>query len=218
MIRFIGIDPGDVWCGYAMLEYDPQNKGDRYFLTEARTFHVPSRQSLLEVTHDVMFALPSVVIAENYQVRPVGYNRFNKGGTLRLLGALELATGQSLASSWNMVPPASWEKELPKLVPTMFKTWTTDWPLLPKRRKDWGHAMSAWRVLLRYMMQHHPTVLEALRDAQCIASYKRVRSPLYASDRRTSVHDLAAPTAKWFLPRSYYRPLSYLITSGRHDL
>jgi hypothetical protein len=219
MIRFIGIDPGDVWCGYAMLEYDPTSdlrNGTQYFLTEARVFHIPSRPRLIDTVHHVLFGMPAIVVAENYTVRPVAYNRFSAGHTLRLLGALELGVQQNVISSWNTVPPGPWEKDLPKLASGMFKRWSPDW--LRPSAKNWGHAKSAWRVLLSYLMREHPDVLNVLRDKDCVRTYRRIPSVLYSAKKRTTPHDLAAPAAKWDIPARSLRSLTYLHTTSRENL
>lgn len=217
MIRFIGIDPGDVWCGFALLEYDPDTDSiDKYFLTETRVFHVPSRASIKDLVYDVMFALPAVVVAEDYAVRPTNFNRFSKGNTLRLLGALELTTEQSLASTWRTVPPAPWETNLPKMAGGMIDRWSPDWA--QSRHKNWGHAKSAWRVLFAYMMQKHPDILNVLRMPECVQSYRRIRSVLYSAERRCAPADMNAPAAKWSVPRENIRKLSYLVTSSRRKM
>jgi hypothetical protein len=209
MIRFIALDPGDVWCGYAMLEYDPEGLLDhRYFLTEARVFHVPSRRTLLDAVSDILYGLPAIVIAEDYAVRPVSFNRFSKGSTLRLLGALEFKTQQYLAQ-WNTVPAGPWERDLPKLSGNMFDIWTQDW--YQPKRAAWGHAKSAWRVMFMYLMKCYPQVAMTLRSDECTAQYKRIRSVLYSTDRRTQTKDLASNAAKWHVPHHAYKHLQRLL-------
>jgi hypothetical protein len=195
-MRIIGIDPGEVWCGFALLEWD---EGHQELRSEARVFHIPPR-GMKRTVYDALFGLPARVVVENYAQRPTGFNSFSQGTTLRLLGALEFYTGQSRGSEFFLVPPGNADKELPLLAEGFFDAWADHW--LHAKNKNWNHARSAWRVLLRHVMEHEPTVMQALRDKRTCESLTAMKSPLYSSVR-VEQRDLFAIPGRWKVPRKY---------------
>ncbi len=195
-MRLIGLDPGEVWCGFALIEWDEYTHEIR---TEARVFHIPTR-GLQRTVHDALFGLPATVIAENYAQRPTGFNSFSSGMTLRLLGALEFCTWQSYTSQFHLVPPGNAEKELPLMASGFFDAWTPHW--FEPKNKQWNHARSAWRVLMRHLMKNEVTVMSALRDVRVCDSYRPMKSPLYSGQRKEDA-DLHAPAGRWTIPTKY---------------
>ncbi len=203
-MRFIAIDPGEVWCGMATFEYQPpkdpydrSRHGTGFICADSRVLQVPSRGMVKTVT-EALWSLPATVVCEDYQVRPVGHARFSKGETLRLIGALHMYSSQSRNSPFQLIPPGDAEKELPLLSCGFLEPWMVDWPRAKHER--WNHARSAWRVLLRYMMGAQPELLRMAHSAKVQATHQLMK-PVYPLEHKHT-DDLLAPGARWQVPRA----------------
>ncbi len=201
-MRFLAFDPGDVWLGFAALQIDTETGSERRPVTEmhtvTRVLHVPSHNFTGAVREALFYGLgkPAIVIAEDYRMRPVGHQRFNAGLTLRMLGALEYATSQYPKSSWVQVPPGNSERELPQLLgPTFFPEWQTSWA--NPKDANWRHALSAWRVLARYLMKEHATLLQQIRRVETHETMRLM--PHWLPFQTQRINDLSAPAARWTL-------------------
>lgn len=195
--RFIAIDPGEVWCGVARYDVIPLLNTREQTIgievrADCRVLHVPSRGLYLCVM-EALWALPATVIVEDYRVRPVGHARFHGGDTLRLIGALEMQTACSRGSVFTTVAAGSAEKELPQLTQGAFDRWGTYWP--KPTHKNWNHARSAWRVLLRHLMQHDATLLRYLHDPVLQATFTAHAATFPLAHRHAD--DLLAPGGLW---------------------
>lgn len=155
----IGIDPGEAWCGIAAL-----NIKKRSVVAEARTLAIKPRTPISIVRAALPFSKKDevIVIAENYNFRPVGHQRFSTGQTVRLLGALEFYT-RDMNWKWHLIPPGPWQKEIPLIFGNnLLAEYRRHWP--QPRHQNWDHCMSAWRVLGRYLLTEQLTsVLAPLR-------------------------------------------------------
>src|ERR1044072_7076385 len=99
-MKIIGIDPGEAWTGVAALDI-----GSNGMHTKTRVFRSDARR-LADLVDEVVPGGPDVhIVAENFSVRPVGFNAFSQGQTLRILGALQYAT-EKRSHTWTLVPPA----------------------------------------------------------------------------------------------------------------
>lgn len=192
MIRFIGIDPGDVWVGIAALEFEPERNEVR---GETRVYNLTAR-GLPHTVQDIVSMMPAHVAVENFSIRPQGHNRFKAGQTLRLIGALEYAISQSVRSTGCLIPPGNAEREVPLLFGDLIARWRKDWQT--PGLKEWNHAYSAWRVLGRHLMTDHVELLRTLKRDPLQDSRALMRRwlPLqHGSDR-----DIIAPASRWTLP------------------
>lgn len=155
---YVGIDPGAAWCGFAAL-----NVGKHSIRAAAATYGRDDR-SLTSIVRTLLpFAHTDeiTVIAEDFQIRSVGHQRFNRGDTLRLLGALEYES-LSAGWSWNLIAPGSWKDELPKLFGNeLIADYKQRWPL--RGHANWDHCLSAWRVLGRFFLGNKLSVMSELR-------------------------------------------------------
>jgi hypothetical protein len=183
-MRFIAIDPGEKWVGIAMME----TRGTAW-RAESRVLSVEARQHILEVAQDALTWAPAIVLAESFQVRPVGHNAFSGGYTLKLLGALEAVARLKDATWLTMMPGPSADLEMLQIGRFIQKTFSE--PSSPQ----WRHAISAWRILGRHLLTEERQQVEKLRA---------VKTPKVEYDKaclaprtRRSQQDLFSPLAKW---------------------
>jgi hypothetical protein len=161
---YIGIDPGEAWCGFAALDVSPS--GVR---TEARTYAVKAHGGYLGMTRDILdllpHARPTQIVVEDFRIRRSGHQHFNAGHTLRFLGALEYGISEITAFSFFLIPPNDRGKqETRELYGRIFPAYHRQWPR-PKHTA-WGHCLSAWRVLGHHLFQHDRDVLLELHGHQ----------------------------------------------------
>lgn len=150
---YVSLDPGEVWTGLAVL----RNLGDRSWRGDIAVLNGRSNylrpvyviEKLFEIRDKREFMS---IIAEEYQVRPVGHQRFTMARTARLLGALEFIC-QRENVPWSTIPANSPTPNLLRALglSRIFNTWKPSW----KNRSDarWAHGVSAWRILATYLMQ-----------------------------------------------------------------
>lgn len=158
---YIGIDPGDVWCGFAALETTPEG----VIRVEARTYDVENHHGYIGMATDIIDLLPHAkrthIVCEDFRIRKVGHQSFGAGNTLRFLGALEYGARQVKAFSFSTIPPNDKVEELTReLYGRVLFNYRNHWP--KSRHAAWRHCLSAWRVLGQYLMTHDRAVLEML--------------------------------------------------------
>ena len=155
---YIAIDPGESWCGFAALEVTSKNE----VRVEARTYSVKARHGYLRMVHDIVDLLPHArpahVIAEDFQIRHSGHQRFSRGNTLRFLGALEFGVTSVDAFQFFLIPPNDHgEQETKELFGRVLSSYRKTWP--KRKHPAWGHCVSAWRVLGNHLFQHDRDLL-----------------------------------------------------------
>lgn len=188
---YVGIDPGEVWCGFAALDVT----SDGIVRAEARTYSVADRKGYLNMTHDLLDLLPharsAIIIAEDFRIRHVGSQRFNHGDTLRFLGALEYGVKKIDLYKFFLVPPNDHGvRETRELFGRCFVAYRRKWPR--NRHPAWAHCVSAWRVLGTHLFQHNKELLLQLHTVKKIQRDTRWLPTLHKSER-----DFIAPAAHW---------------------
>lgn len=154
---YIGIDPGESWCGFAALD-----ALDDRMRVEARTYSILSRGSYVNMVNTILDILPhnrkTMIVCEDFRIRRSGHQAFNKGNTLRFIGALEYGISQIDAFSFSLIPPSDrGAVETRQLFGRILDRYRSQWP----RHHDaaWGHCVSGWRVLGHYLFKHDQSVL-----------------------------------------------------------
>jgi len=139
---WVGIDPGSAWTGYAcVVRHKKQYTLQTCSISTSNGLH---RITSILQKHFGLFD-EGHVWAEDFKLRPLGHQQFNRGGTLRLLGSLEFVTRQE-EFGWDLIQPGDIEGDLKGLgFVKWLKKWKKMWPSAD--RGQWGHAFSAWRVL-----------------------------------------------------------------------
>lgn len=186
-MRFIGVDPGDRWVGYAVLSVEFGVRSKIYTSCGVLDLELRGIAGAAGFIYD---ALPAELAVEDYRVRPQGFNKFSRGATLRLIGALEYIVAARSGHSLLLIPPASPDAELKELrLDGWLNDWREDWP----RPKDpaWDHARSAWRVLARALLREDSSLLLSVGKATDPKPHPTMRDGVSS---RTEFH---APTTKW---------------------
>lgn len=203
-MRFLAIDPGDVWVGLAYLQIE-----GRHWHAETRVLCRQQEKSFSETVQSIFAtgsmlakarAEPkseSVVICESYQQRPVGHQAFSGGQTLQLIGALRYVTEHLIRPNrWMTVMPGNPDKELPQLpINEYLNIWSPYWP--DNRSTGWRHARAAWRVLARGWLTAYPELLSALRDTRTLDTVQIAKQGTIPKTNRNGA--LYAPHADWFM-------------------
>lgn len=189
---YIGIDPGDVWCGFAALEVT----SDNVVRVEARTYSITARDGYLQMAHDIIDLLPHArrahIVCEDFRIRRSGHQHFNAGNTLRLLGALEFGVTSVDAFKFFLVPPNDkGDAETRELFGSVLWNYRRQWPR--PRHAAWGHCVSAWRVLGHHLLAHEQELLLKLHKVK--KSHRCDRwLPVSLKSQR---HEHVAHAAKW---------------------
>lgn len=182
---FVGIDPGERWCGLATLEIER----NRYARTNAAVYDLTDNV-LGELVHKITNIAHHNghirYVIEDFQVRPVGHQSFTRGNTLRFIGALEYALYLRDITP-RYIKPGKPEEAL-RILPIL-QTWNTG-----ETRGDtrWKHALSAWRVLGLHLLTTLPLVVDRLRNATLERT--DACSPEWSND-------FFADTLGWCLPK-----------------
>ena len=189
-LTFVGIDPGDVWCGFAMVRVCGRHWTADTAVYDRRQYAFPA------LTHLLLPATADVIVVERYHQRPVGHQAWATGETIQLIGALRYVT-ETRAVEWATVATGEPDKELPQLlIGSYLDAWRTHWPR-PKTA-NWHHGRAAWRVLARYMLARYGELWSTLADPAALATLTtgtdQPRDALLHPD------DLYAPTANWHVP------------------
>jgi len=187
---YIGIDPGERWCGFAALELT----SELVVRVEARTYSITAHKDYLTLAHDLIDLLPHArkaqIVVENFQVRTVGHQHFNRGDTLRFIGAMEFAAQSIDAFELFQVQPSdAGQRDSLKLYGSVIRRYSRRWPS-PSHRA-WKHCLSAWRVLGMHLLSKEPTFLLSIRKMKRVQICERW---LPAS---TKMGDHIARAARW---------------------
>lgn len=189
---YIAFDPGDRWTGLAVMgqcQRDPrcwfaeaaildQQRRPRFIAAKYLRHYLS--QSRRDVAH---------VVAERYQVRAEGHQRWNQGETLKLLGALEYEA-LHWGATWSTEPPGDPEQLRHLPLWNLVHPWSRYWDV----HAAWQHTRSAWRVLAMYLLRTRPQVLDAV---------ERLRRPStmdaspFGRFKGLSARDGVAPTLYW---------------------
>jgi hypothetical protein len=141
-ITLMSVDPGERWTGWARLQL-----GRRRWTAWHGLIDGHQHPGLFNIVRAITSMPADARIAESYQLRPVLHQAFKGGATLRLLGALQYATEQQ-GQGWHEVPPDNPNK-LNKMP-------------MAKVLEELGHysvskhTLSAWRIMMQWMMFHLP--------------------------------------------------------------
>lgn len=175
MSHYIAIDPGDRWVGVATLyqlaqmDFEDQRKPSSSSLRRSTWrfgCHVLDRKekrlvdTINEITQIIDLSGANRMVIEDYQIRVQGFNAFNAGATLKLLGALELMT-----QTFQPMPFFTVKPDNPEVAQ---RFWLGAWDEIRGRvdrqiaRELRQHAFSAWRVLGMHMMQHDLRTLQLI--------------------------------------------------------
>lgn len=189
---YVGIDPGESWCGFAALEIT----SDNVVRVEARTYNVALHKGWCRMARDLINVLPhsrqAKIICEDFQIRRSGHQRFNHGDTLRFLGALEYAVSNVPFFDFDLEPPSdSAIKAVPKLFGKSWVKYRSRWP--KKSHPAWNHCASAWRVLGSNLLRTDSAVLAGLHR------YRRSlpRDQWLPSGILVREEEFIAPAALW---------------------
>lgn len=158
---YVGIDPGESWCGFAALDVTSRKE----VRVEARTYSVKAHGGYLQMSHDLIDLLPhsrsACIVVEDFRIRRSGHQRFSAGNTLRFLGALEYAVSCIDTFSFHLIPPNDHgERETKELFGHVLKNYRRTWPR--NRHHAWGHCVSGWRVLGNHLFRAETPLLISL--------------------------------------------------------
>lgn len=150
---WIGIDPGERWTGVVALA----NHGINRWYAEMGVidqqqlglYHVPIHLSDFLLSFDPRGI---TVVAEQYQARPQGHQAWSDLAPARLLGAVEMVALRARVR-YATVKAGTYGTEV---IQPVLKRWTR--PSSPQ----WKHAISAWRVLVMYLVKDDQAVVEDL--------------------------------------------------------
>lgn len=189
---YIGIDPGEAWCGFAALDVTARHE----VRVEARTYSITARGGYLKMAEDLLELLPhnrpTQVVCEDFRIRRSGHQRFNRGDTLRFLGALEFGVSRVDAFQFFLVPPSDHgERETKELFGRVFRSYRQSWP--HRGHHTWGHCISAWRVLGHHLFHNDRDVLMRLMSHK---RSHRCDQWLPANSHESKI-DRVAPAATW---------------------
>lgn len=193
---YIGIDPGEAWCGFAALEIALETQ----FVSvraEARTYSVKHRGGYLAMANDLFQLLPhqrpTILIAEDFQIRHSGHQRFNHGDTLRFLGALEFGATFVKQFNFALIPPNDRAKqETRDLFGPGIRSYARKWP--KPGHAAWHHCLSAWRVIGQYLLINQCDVLQRMHK---LTHVRRCDRWIPVSMGDVNKHEHIAPAARW---------------------
>lgn len=187
MTRFVGIDPGERWCGYAFLTVEDGEYKARCGVLDVKAMAM--NQLINELT-----PVADVTVTERFRTRGVGHQHMHNPITAQLIGAIRYAA-ESKGGQWSEVNAAD-ASELQRfpLYPIITR-WRKSWP--NKGNARWDHALSAWRVLCQYLLTMRDPALADL------AEFKPVKFGVDLSGGLNSSLDLHAPAARWSLNVDY---------------
>lgn len=164
---YIGIDPGEQWCGFAAFEIT----SDNVVRVEARTYSIGLRKGWLRMARDIVALLPhsrrAIIVIEDFQIRKAGHQRFNRGETLRFIGALQYGLGSVDSFTVYFESPRDPRiKETQMMFGRALQRYRRKWPR--RHDKAWNHCMSAWRVLGSYLLRTQPDILQQIHGLKSV--------------------------------------------------
>jgi hypothetical protein len=203
-VRWIAIDPGERWCGLAVLEREEKPRDDQ-FLWYAHTCVLDKQNRegrkrnwrVLDLVATLL-GRQGILIMEDYRARPVGHQAFSGGETFRMLGALEYCAKMH-ASQWFFYPPGPPMDDLGHLhlLPVLDAWRVRSWPT--PNNPEWNHAFSAWRVLGMHLMKTSPETLLTFKKLNVGGMFRDARAA--SVFRSNEDRDLTAPSISWASPR-----------------
>lgn len=193
---YVGIDPGEAWCGFAALDA----RQDGSVGVEARTYSVAAHGGYLRLAQDLINLIPhnrpTCLIVEDFRVRLKGHQAFSAANTLRFIGALEFGASTVDAFKFFLIPPNDHAmRETKELFGRILLRYHSTWP-----RRDhaaWKHCFSAWRVLGHHLIKHDDDLLLRLQSQR---RSHRCDQWLPALVRDPS-REFVAPAAEWISTR-----------------
>lgn len=161
-LTFIGVDPGEVHCGWAKLNLIP-GKGRTLYIATCGVVHIPSDtfKGLIDmlVPERPLLAHRELIV-EEYRQRPVGHQAFKQSTTAQLIGGFRYVA-EKYQIPLTMIPAGDPDAELDRLVLGRYiKHWSARWR--NPGNKNWQHARAAWRVLARHLLTTRPELLVAI--------------------------------------------------------
>jgi hypothetical protein len=187
--QFVGYDPGDRWCGWAILQVAT---GEQRSIYQAR-YGVADRSArsfseLVDKLAPPLRAEPMqrFAICESFQQRPVGHQRFAPAATPRLIGALHYKALKA-GLLWREVPPGDPHTITKLILGDYFDFWMFD--VHRPSDKRWDHARSAWRVIATFMMNEHTSMLWNMRTLVDQLRFKYTHPIIDADDLESPIID-----------------------------
>lgn len=185
---WIGIDPGDRWTGIAVLSFSPMAAYPwcaEMGVVDQETvglYHVA--EHLSELFRPRRPKEDCVVIAERYQGRSSGHQRWSDLRAVRLLGALEMVTTRARVPWFTVAPGQDGET----IVDPLLRSWRAI-----SRGDQWRHARSAWRVLGLYLLTKDPNrIVKGLQSIGDVTYPRYSRYTFWKCDA-----GLIAPPIAW---------------------
>jgi hypothetical protein len=193
-MRYIGIDPGEVWVGFAVLDVLDRD----VLYTSCGVLDLEAR-GFTPLVKEIRRWLPAYVAGEEFRSRPMGHRTWSKEETARLLGALQFAVEES-GSTWRTAEAGNPNVDLPKLGwEGWLENWSTQWPRV--HSAPWNHARAAWRALGMVLLRE--TEIEdgewLLGRLAMMLNFK-MSSARMVTLREKHEREVIAPTAVWRLP------------------
>lgn len=195
-IRLVAVDPGDAWCGVAALDF----RGNTYsaFSTvihaSPRTFH--------ETITEIVRTNPTAIIAEKYQQRGVGHQKWAEPKAPRILGALQYLAEDNGLGFHTVGTGNPIDVERMPFWPIIMKWRSMSWR--HGNAANWSHGLSAWRVLGSFMMGHQAFLqrLISLKEHQRYILQNMHNEPVeWLGDMQTvSERDLVSTPIMWRMP------------------
>lgn len=185
----IGIDPGERWTGIAIVSANSEQKPawqlETCVLDGTDDYLRPAR--LLEATLDTIDPKQYTVVCEDFKAWPVRHQSWNPMLTARLLGALQYVTERHV-QQFNLQPAGSADSDLRNLaLGNLIYDWKHSWPSSTR----WEHALSAWRVVARYLLDEDQDLLRSFVRGKVVPLKERPIAIHSFGNRRAN--DLLAP-------------------------
>lgn len=194
-MKIVAYDPGDRWLGVSYLNTDdPQ-----CWRACARVVDLNYTTTLGALQDTLLPAKPTLVLVEEFRMRPQGSNAFGDGRTFRVIGGIEVVA-ENQRVPVKFVRPGDPSEVLQLPLASAFRQWRECWP---KGHGDrWNHAMSAWR-LIGWQIAHSMSVRETGRKGKLddpLLGKARVRLVAgHAPFSLGSSSDLVAPSVNFLM-------------------
>lgn len=190
-MRIMAIDPGDRWCGYAVLKF--LHSEPSRFVAECGVLDREPRD-FAGIVNDLIPDDDRInqYVFENFQVRSQGFNHFTGGETLKLIGGLSYKVS-AMHRPFAIVQQGD-PADLNRLILGQYVSmWKEYWNRASQ--PTWLHAISAWAILSRYLM-HTDTALLSRLIVKPLPKIELSGTPIHPKFRT----DLIAPIVSWEIP------------------
>jgi len=157
-VSYLAFDPGDRWVGVAIARAATTHTIVSTALFDRNTSAFGAIRGLLSRRHVLGLTEQLVLVAEDFRIRPMAFNAFSGGNTLRFLGALAYEA-EHIGVPLALVSTTADGTKMP--LTNKLAAWKIDWP----RPASWSHGLSAWAALQRALVRDAPDVLLTWRDA-----------------------------------------------------